>query len=150
MLTGEILYFFKYHLRVFGHYSSIIHMDHGRGFGQAFQDDMSILKPLIQCCALRVSTLKMLLKWVHINKHWILIKKNIIFRFYNGPKPLSDILRESLANDPIAPILWEPHLAALDRRVKIILETVRQCIDEKGTRNLMNNKINKIFNVKHK
>lgn len=49
--------------------------------------------------------------------------------FQNGPKPLSQLMRESLTSDPLAPILWEPHLEALDRRVSIILETVRQCID---------------------
>ena len=37
-------------------------------------------------------------------------------------------MRESLANDPLSPILWEPHYAALDRRVKIILEAIRECI----------------------
>lgn len=30
--------------------------------------------------------------------------------------------------DPIAPILWEPHLDALDRRVGIILEGIRDCV----------------------
>lgn len=34
-----------------------------------------------------------------------------------------------MASDPIAPILWEPHYPALDRRVKIILETLRMCVD---------------------
>lgn len=37
-------------------------------------------------------------------------------------------MRESLLADPLAPILWEPHLAALDRRIPIILNTVRACI----------------------
>lgn len=38
-------------------------------------------------------------------------------------------MRESLRSDPLSPILWEPHLTALDRRVEIILETVRSCIN---------------------
>lgn len=33
-----------------------------------------------------------------------------------------------MSKDPIAPILWEPHLVALDRRVKIILQGIRDCI----------------------
>ena len=33
-----------------------------------------------------------------------------------------------MAKDPIAPILWEPHLAALDRRIPIILQAVRDCV----------------------
>lgn len=37
-------------------------------------------------------------------------------------------MRESLSADPINPILWEPHFAALDRRITIILEAIRSCI----------------------
>lgn len=43
-------------------------------------------------------------------------------------------MRESMASDPIngiAPILLEPHLEALDRRVDIILSTFRDCIKNK-------------------
>lgn len=39
-------------------------------------------------------------------------------------------MRESLEKDPTAPILWEPHYPAMDRRVTIILEVVRSCIDK--------------------
>lgn len=39
-------------------------------------------------------------------------------------------MRESLEKDPIAPVLWEPHYPAMDRRVTIILEVVRSCIDK--------------------
>lgn len=48
--------------------------------------------------------------------------------FHAGPKPLSSVMRDSLGKDPIAPVLWEPHLNALDRRVDIILKGVRDCI----------------------
>lgn len=59
---------------------------------------------------------------------------------------LSDALRQSMAKDPISPILWEPHFAAVDRRVGIILQAVRDCVnrstqpdqviqDEKSTAN---------------
>lgn len=37
-------------------------------------------------------------------------------------------MRESMASDPIAPVLWEPHLTALDRRVNIVLNIARECI----------------------
>ena len=40
-------------------------------------------------------------------------------------------MKESMANDPIFPILWEPHYYALDRRVGIILQTVRDCVHKK-------------------
>lgn len=33
-----------------------------------------------------------------------------------------------MATDPIAPVLWEPHLEALDRRVVIILQGIRDCL----------------------
>lgn len=29
--------------------------------------------------------------------------------------------------DPVSPVLWEPHLAALDRRIGIILDAIRKC-----------------------
>lgn len=54
------------------------------------------------------------------------------FSFQNGPKPLSQLMEESMASDPltkIQPILWTPHLEALDRRVSIILSTLRECIE---------------------
>lgn len=38
-------------------------------------------------------------------------------------------MRESMASDPIAPILWEAHLQALDRRVNILLNIFRECIE---------------------
>lgn len=37
-------------------------------------------------------------------------------------------MREAMSNDPIAPVLWEPHLEALDRRVVIILQGIRDCL----------------------
>lgn len=58
----------------------------------------------------------------------------ICHRFHNGPKPLSQLMRESMSSDPInaiAPILWEPVLEALDRRVNILLNTYRDCITNK-------------------
>lgn len=37
-------------------------------------------------------------------------------------------MRETMRSDPIAPVLWEPHLQALDRRVVIILQGIRDCL----------------------
>lgn len=54
---------------------------------------------------------------------------SINFSFQNGPKRLSQLMRESMAFDPAAPILWEAHLEALDRRVNILLNTFRECIE---------------------
>lgn len=53
---------------------------------------------------------------------------DFIPRFQTGPYPLSKILRKSMSLDPIAPILTDAHLEALDRRVCIILNSLRDCI----------------------
>lgn len=45
---------------------------------------------------------------------------------------LSDVMRESLLQDPLAPVLTEPHLLALDRRLQLILKAVGKCIDTFG------------------
>jgi len=37
-------------------------------------------------------------------------------------------MRESMAEDPLSPILWEPHLTAIDRRVGLVLQKVRECL----------------------
>lgn len=37
-------------------------------------------------------------------------------------------MRDTMSRDPIAPVLWEPHLEALDRRVVIILQGIRDCL----------------------
>lgn len=37
-------------------------------------------------------------------------------------------MRESMSVDPVSPVLWEPHLEALDRRIVIILQGVRDCV----------------------
>lgn len=37
-------------------------------------------------------------------------------------------MRDSMGADPISPVLWEPHLEALDRRVVIVLQGVRDCL----------------------
>ena len=45
---------------------------------------------------------------------------------------LSEVLREILAGDPIAPVLNELHYNAMDRRVDKILEVVQGCISTYG------------------
>ncbi|XP_063240602.1 extracellular serine/threonine protein CG31145 [Bacillus rossius redtenbacheri] len=109
-LTGNMDRHHYETFRVFGNDTFPLHLDHGRGFGRPFHDELSILAPVLQCCLLRQSTLTTLL------------------RFHNGPRRLSALMRESMARDPVSPVLWEPHLAALDRRVKIILQGVRDCV----------------------
>lgn len=72
---------------------------------------VSILAPLTQCCQINANTLQTLLN------------------FHNGVgEPLSRALERRMEQDPIAPILWQPHLDALDRRIAIILDALRNCI----------------------
>jgi hypothetical protein len=65
-------------------------------------------------------TMIVILIWVHGSplecchiSYSTLIK---IVKLYLGPERLSDLMRESLAKDSLAPILTEPHLYALDKR----------------------------------
>ncbi|GFQ92046.1 hypothetical protein TNCT_107121 [Trichonephila clavata] len=98
----------------FGNDSALIHLDHGRGFGRHSDDEFTNILPLLQCCVLRLSTF------------------NHLFSFHVGPKRLSDLMRESMAKDPVAPVLTEAHLKALDRRVARILDCIRSCIKVNG------------------
>lgn len=96
--------------KMFGNNTYPIHLDHGRAFGKSGHDEISILAPLYQCCMLRASTLSMLLS------------------FHRGSTPLSVALKQSLTSDPIDPVLEDKHLLALDRRVALILDMVRECL----------------------
>ncbi|KAK5641275.1 hypothetical protein RI129_009822 [Pyrocoelia pectoralis] len=111
-LTGNMDRHHYETFKLFGNDTFPLHLDHGRGFGKPFHDELSILAPVLQCCMIRQSTLETLLK------------------FHNGPVKLSAALRKSLERDPVAPILWEPHLEALDRRVQIILKGIRDCVQK--------------------
>ena len=71
---------------------------------------MSILAPLYQCCNIRFTTLQTLLD------------------FELGPSRLSDVMSSSLLQDPLAPVLLKQHLLALDRRLRITLKVVHECI----------------------
>jgi hypothetical protein len=41
---------------------------------------------------------------------------------------LSDRMRRSLSKDALKPVITEAHLAALDRRVGIVLDQIHQCV----------------------
>ncbi|XP_071454408.1 extracellular serine/threonine protein CG31145 [Hetaerina americana] len=109
-LTGNMDRHHYETFKAFGNDTFPLHLDQGRGFGRPYHDELSILAPITQCCLMRRSTLSTLL------------------RFHNGMRKLSHLMRDSMASDPVNPVLWEPHLAALDRRVAIILKAVRQCV----------------------
>ena len=73
---------------------------------------MSILAPIYQCCQIRYTTFVKLVK------------------LYIGPDKLSSVMRDSLAKDSISPILTEPFLFALDRRVIKVLKEIFTCLQD--------------------
>jgi len=97
--------------KLFGNDTFLVHLDHGRAFGRSGHDERSILAPLYQCCIIRHSTLSSLLS------------------YHSGPVPLSAALNRSLSSDPINPVLTNHHLEAVDRRIGLVLEVVRECLD---------------------
>lgn len=46
-------------------------------------------------------------------------------------------MRDSMSTDPIAPVLWEPHLEALDRRSIIILQAIRDCVQKNSAEDVI-------------
>lgn len=46
-------------------------------------------------------------------------------------------MRQALAFDPIQPVLTEPHLAALDRRLSGVIATIKQCMEAQGPDNTL-------------
>ncbi|XP_028454923.1 extracellular serine/threonine protein kinase FAM20C [Perca flavescens] len=96
----------------FGNETFLLHLDNGRAFGRHSRDEPSILTPLKQCCRIHRSTLLRL-------------------RVLSLPGfRLSDVMRESLVQDPlagVAPLLSEPHISALDRRLETVLQVVQAC-----------------------
>uniref|UniRef100_A0A6J0TF20 Pseudokinase FAM20A isoform X2 n=1 Tax=Pogona vitticeps TaxID=103695 RepID=A0A6J0TF20_9SAUR len=103
----------------FGDDGFFLHLDNARGFGKHSHDEISILAPLKQCCV---------------------IKETTLLRLQLLAQPdykLSDIMRESLLQDHLSPVLTEPHLLALDRRLWIVLKTVEKCIEANGEDNVV-------------
>ena len=71
---------------------------------------MSILNSLNQCCLIRYSTLQKLLK------------------FQRGPSKLSEAFIASSSKDPAFPLVIDGLVNGLDRRLEIVLNSVRNCI----------------------
>ncbi|XP_074648484.1 extracellular serine/threonine protein kinase FAM20C-like [Tubulanus polymorphus] len=103
----------------FGNDTFLLHLDQGRAFGKSLHDETSILAPLYQCCYIRAST-------------WQKLKF-----LRNSPVKLSDLMQKSLTRDVINPVLLEPHLLALDRRIIKILRMVKGCIRAHGEKTVV-------------
>ncbi|XP_023140773.2 pseudokinase FAM20A [Amphiprion ocellaris] len=113
-LTGNMD---RHHYEIFtkfGDEGFLLHLDNARGFGKHSQDETSILAPLSQCCMIKRSTL---------------LRLQLLAR---SEFRLSDVMRESLEGDPLRPVLTEPHLLALDRRLQKVLRVVQRCVRRLG------------------
>lgn len=119
--------------KVFGNNTFPLHLDHGRGFGLPRHDELSILAPLQQCCLLRKVTLKKLLQFNSGTMKSMV--SSITLGYHQDDHPfvsLSEAMRRSLSTDPVSPVLSEANLLALDRRVFLILSTLRECLSVKS------------------
>lgn len=95
----------------------LMHIDNGKSFGNPNHDEMSILTPLKQCCKLRNSTWE---KLRHLKT-----------------QGLSQLLDKSLKRDPLYPVLTQPHLSAIDRRLDVFISEVLKCIQQYGRSNVL-------------
>lgn len=103
----------------FGNETFIIHLDNGRGFGKHSHDELSILVPLSQCCRVKKST--------HLRLQLVAKEE---FK-------LSSLMEESLQTDTLSPILIRPHLEAMDRRLRLVLQVLADCIEKEGYSNVV-------------
>lgn len=108
-------------------------------FGKHSKDEISILSPLSQCCMWVSFCLMERFRNIPGGKNvlWLFlrIKSSTLLRLHLLSRPgyrLSDVMRESLEKDALQPILTEPHLLALDRRLQKVLRVVQRCIRRLG------------------
>lgn len=89
--------------------NEILLIDSGKGFGNPFKNEISILYPLIQCCIFRKSTLD-----------------RIVLLHNHGFKELLLIM---LKRDQRESLLSQDHLKSLELRLKIIQVIMHDCRD---------------------
>ncbi|XP_069983839.1 glycosaminoglycan xylosylkinase-like [Penaeus vannamei] len=92
--------------------ASVLLVDHGKSFANPDVDYMDILASLLQCCRLRAAT-----------------HARLVLLSGGG---LSRALRELLRLDPLAPVLADAHLRALDRRLAHVLAALSACSEREG------------------
>ncbi|XP_022080603.1 glycosaminoglycan xylosylkinase-like [Acanthaster planci] len=92
----------------------VLFLDNGKGFGNPHVDDATFLAPVYQCCKVRRST------YFHLKE------------LTQAQSRLSDLLRSAMSHDPIAPVITEDHLQAMDRRLETVLQTINKCIHDHG------------------
>lgn len=50
---------------------------------------------------------------------------------------LSALMEESLLQDWLSPVLIQPHLQAMDRRLQVVLQVLAGCIEKEGYANVV-------------
>lgn len=50
---------------------------------------------------------------------------------------LSALMEESLLQDRLSPVLIQPHLQAMDRRVQVVLQVLAGCVEKEGYANVV-------------
>lgn len=51
-------------------------------------------------------------------------------------------MAESLRQDRVAPVLFQPHLQALDRRLRLVLQAVGACVGKDGLGHVVEDDLN--------
>lgn len=51
--------------------------------------------------------------------------------------PLSALMEESLLQDRLSPVLIQPHLQAMDRRLRVVLQVLAGCVEKEGYANVV-------------
>lgn len=50
---------------------------------------------------------------------------------------LSALMEESLLQDRLSPVLIQPHLQAMDRRLQVVLQVLAGCVEKEGYANVV-------------
>ena len=50
---------------------------------------------------------------------------------------LSSLMEESLLRDRLVPVLIRPHLRAMDRRLRLVLQVLASCMEKEGYGNVV-------------
>ena len=50
---------------------------------------------------------------------------------------LSSLMEESLLRDRLSPVLIQPHLQAMDRRLRLVLQVLAGCVEKEGYGNVV-------------
>ncbi|XP_065829885.1 glycosaminoglycan xylosylkinase-like [Oscarella lobularis] len=114
----------RHHYETFerdGNDGMLLHLDNAKSFGNPNHDERSILAPIYQCCLIRQQTWRRLVLWAR------------------NPKSLGDRLREAMSSDFVAPVLDDRHYDAINRRLKKVVDTIRNCISKRGENNVLRN-----------